>query len=1051
MGGSSRGALSTSLGLILVLSGVAVQPADAQYFGRNQVQYESFDFEVLQTEHFNIYFYDEEREAAGQAGILAERWYARLSRLLNHKLRGRQAIIYYASHPHFRQTNAIGGAPGESTGGVTEVFKRRVVLPFAGPLGETDHVLGHELVHAFQFDMTGQGKTVSETTIPVALRLPLWFIEGMAEYLSVGPADPHTAMWIRDAAANDRLPKINQLYDPRFFPYRFGQAFWAYVAGRWGDDVVGRVLNAAGRTGSAEAALQMVLRIPVDSLIGEWHESIRRAYDPVREGTRSATDFGTPLLTAENSGNINTAPALSPDGESVVFLSERDQFAIEMFLADANTGDIRRKIVKTALDPHFESLQYLNSAGAWSPDGTQFVFGAISKGQPIISIVDEQGNKIREASFPDLGEVINPTWSPDGRFVAFSAIVGGLADLYIYDLETDSLQRATHDQYADLQPSWSPSGDRIAFVTDRFSSDLAELRMGNYRLAFYYPATGRIEPAPSFPNAKNINPQWSRDAESLYFVADRKGISNVFRLELETGLLYQITDLYTGVSGITDLSPALSAALSSDRIVFTAFENGHYNLYRIDDPAILRGELVTAVLQALGTNTLVDSDEDLGALTGAGVLPPNNRDRGEIVSFLDNTEYGLVDPSEFAEKDYKPGLSLDFISRPYLTAGNDRFGTFIGGGASAFWSDMLGRHNLATMFQISGGVKDIAALVGYTNKTHRWNWGAVVGQVPQISGGFFGGFEDNNGRQCDPFRQNTCEVFVETRDLIRQFNRQVTGVVSYPFDRVRRVEFTGGIQRITFEREIRQVKSCLIGRICTSDQLQGVKETVPFGRGLNLMSGSAAYVYDNSFFGATSPIMGQRYRFEVTPTVGSLNYMGVLFDARKYVMVKNPFTLAGRVLHFGRYGRDADDGVLNPLYMGYASLLRGYDFNSFDFNECPRTGPCDAVDQLFGSKMLVGNLELRFPLFGALGLGHGMYGFFPVEFAVFGDAGVAWDSRTDRTKAWFLGGDRTPIYSAGIGFRINLFGFLLAEIDYVKPYQRPGKGAHWQFSFQPGF
>ncbi|MCZ6856670.1 MAG: basic secretory protein-like protein, partial [Gemmatimonadetes bacterium] len=403
MGRSSRGALSTSLGLIIVLSGVEVQPADAQYFGRNQVQYENFDFEVLQTEHFNIYFYEEEREATELAGILAERWYARLSRLLNHRLRGRQNIIYYASHPHFRQTNAIGGAPGEGTGGVTEVFKRRMVLPFAGPLAETDHVLGHEMVHAFQFDMTGQGKTVSETTIPMALRLPLWFIEGMAEYLSVGPADPHTAMWIRDALQNDRLPTIGQLYDPRYFPYRFGQAFWAYVAGRWGDDVVGRILNAAGRTGSAEAALQMVLRVPVDSLVDEWHESIRRAYEPVLEGTRTASDFGTPLLTAENSGTINTAPALSPDGEKVVFLSERDLFAIEMFLADANTGEIEQKLVKTALDPHLESLQFLNSAGAWSPDGTQFVFGAISKGQPLISIMDVRGNTIREAFFDDLG------------------------------------------------------------------------------------------------------------------------------------------------------------------------------------------------------------------------------------------------------------------------------------------------------------------------------------------------------------------------------------------------------------------------------------------------------------------------------------------------------------------------------------------------------------------------------------------------------------------------------------------------------------------------
>src|SRR4030043_53172 len=71
--------------------------------------------------------------------------------VLNYELQSRQPLILYASHPHFEQTNAIPEEIGEATGGVTEALKRRVVLPLAGPLGETDHVLGHEIVHAFQF------------------------------------------------------------------------------------------------------------------------------------------------------------------------------------------------------------------------------------------------------------------------------------------------------------------------------------------------------------------------------------------------------------------------------------------------------------------------------------------------------------------------------------------------------------------------------------------------------------------------------------------------------------------------------------------------------------------------------------------------------------------------------------------------------------------------------------------------------------------------------------------------------------------------------------
>jgi hypothetical protein len=127
------------------------------------------------------------------------------------------------------------------------------VLPLAGPLAETDHVIGHELVHAFQYDITkppdsGPGENGAE-------RLPLWFIEGMAEYLSIGPVDPNTAMWLRDAARQETLPDIKDLDNPKYFPYRWGQALWAYIGGRWGDEVIGNMLAAAARDG-VEGAFQ---------------------------------------------------------------------------------------------------------------------------------------------------------------------------------------------------------------------------------------------------------------------------------------------------------------------------------------------------------------------------------------------------------------------------------------------------------------------------------------------------------------------------------------------------------------------------------------------------------------------------------------------------------------------------------------------------------------------------------------------------------------------------------------------------------------------------
>ena len=218
---------------LLLAAAILLAPATASaqggYFGRNKVQYQEFNFKLLQTEHFDIYFYPEEADAARMASRLAERWYARLAALLAHKLRGRQTLILYASGPHFRQTNVIEGELGEGTGGVTEAAKRRIVLPFAGPIESTDHVLGHELVHAFQYDITN---TNANSGANSAMSLPLWFIEGMAEYLSIGPVDPNTAMWMREAARREKLPEIKDLDNPNYFPYRYGQALWAFIGGK---------------------------------------------------------------------------------------------------------------------------------------------------------------------------------------------------------------------------------------------------------------------------------------------------------------------------------------------------------------------------------------------------------------------------------------------------------------------------------------------------------------------------------------------------------------------------------------------------------------------------------------------------------------------------------------------------------------------------------------------------------------------------------------------------------------------------------------------------
>src|SRR2546428_1671555 len=123
--------------LVTAALSLSAPPVRAQYFGQNKVQYKDFDFKVLATRHFDIYYYPEEQVAVEQAARMAERWYTRLSRVLGHQLTRRQPVVLYASHTHFEQTNVLQGFIGEGTGGVTEIMKRRGGLPpGGGPPGD---------------------------------------------------------------------------------------------------------------------------------------------------------------------------------------------------------------------------------------------------------------------------------------------------------------------------------------------------------------------------------------------------------------------------------------------------------------------------------------------------------------------------------------------------------------------------------------------------------------------------------------------------------------------------------------------------------------------------------------------------------------------------------------------------------------------------------------------------------------------------------------------------------------------------------------------------
>lgn len=1017
---------------------------EAQYFGRQKVQYEEFDWWVLSTPHFDVHYYPEETATTEDAARMAERWYARLSKEFQHEFK-KKPLILYADHPDFQQTNVIGDELSEGTGGVTEGLRNRVIMPFTGVYRDNDHVLGHELVHVFQYDLAG---SASGGGLAGFSRLPLWLVEGMAEYLSLGRDDAHTAMWLRDAALRGDLPTIDQLTrDTRFFPYRYGQALWAYIAGRWGDRSVTELFRFATRAGW-DTALQRVLGLNSEQLSQQWITSIRSAYLPIIAGRQRPQDAGERILYKDEIGAFNLSPVVSPDGRYVAYFTRAGLFSIDLFVADAKTGEVVKKLTSPNRTPHFDALSFISSAGTWSPDGQKFAFAVFAEGDMELAILDVNSANIeRKIHMDKIGAIANPSWSPDGSRIAFSGMAGGVSDLYVLDVASSQVQQLTNDRYADLQPTWSPDGRSIAFATDRGpGTDFDKLIFGPMNIGMFDVGSREVRVLNLFTRGKHINPQYSPDGRDLYFISDHDGFSDLYRVELANNAIHQITRLATGVSGITALSPAMSVAQRSGRVLFSVFEKTGYNVYGLDAERA-RGERVQVGPEA--------------ARIVAALLPPiEATGAGLVAEYLADPNTGLpASATEFAKQDYRPRLMLDFLGQPSFGVGASRFGPALSGGVSAYFSDMLGNHQLGAAVQAQGSLKDVGAQAFYRNSEHRWNWATSAGHIPYVTQRTFVS-GDGAGNQI--FDQYIERVYVD----------QLVGFAYRPFSQTRRLEFSGGFTRLAFNRELRSLVVSPIGQII-DEQRTSDNDNSP--KPLNFFEGAAALVGDNSNFGFTSPVVGQRYRFELSPTLGTLQYGTALADYRRYLFAQ-PVTFAFRAMHYGRYGKDGSSDRLTPLFLGYETFVRGYAVESFDpETECARptrlsatVSECPAFDRLIGSRVAVASFEIRVPLFGVPGLGLINMPFLPTEISPFVDAGLAWFGSgarlrgTDgmattvppkRPRLAFdrNTSDRVPVVSAGLSARFNILGYLILEAYYAYPFQRPEKGAHFGFNIAPGW
>jgi WD40 repeat protein len=542
----------------------------AQYpFGKNKVVYTNQKWKVLKTANVEVYYYPGEEALVTYAAMIVEDTFQEYSDYFDIKFDRPLPLVFYSSHYDFQQTNIIPSLISDYTAGFTDLAKGRIAIPFSGSIGEFRHVIRHEMVHAFMLEklsrvLSDRGKFASSYP-------PLWFTEGLAEYVANREGDTQGRMFIRDALINESLPDLENIWriEGSFLMYKEGEAVMRYIATNFGDRALVRILENWWIADNLSIVLKATIDMDLRELNDAFFRAMKRRYYPAVLYGAFTQDVGD-QITAPHTFHNRPVAARTPSGDVAIYAlgAEDGVIGIIGFEPDREGRIRRRVLIGGSLSTDFESIPAFRSKIEARGDTLMFVskrqerdavyLWSIGKKEPLASF-----------SFPDLSVVSSPTLSPDGTRVVFSAIDRtGKPDLFLYDIGSGRLERITDDVFAEQDPDFHPRENKILFSSDRCGSSLGE-NFGIYELDL---DTREIETL-TCGSGQDAHPDWSPDGASFLFSSDRGGTYDIYRFETATRTVTRQTQVIGGVT-----MPAYLP--DGNGFVASGYTDGEYHLYR---------------------------------------------------------------------------------------------------------------------------------------------------------------------------------------------------------------------------------------------------------------------------------------------------------------------------------------------------------------------------------------------------------------------------------------------------------------------------------------
>jgi Tol biopolymer transport system component len=1011
-------------------------------FGQNKVQYKVFDWKYIQSKHFDVYFSQGGEYLAQFTAMTAESSLVKLKSNIGYDIQNRIPILVFNSHNDFQQNNALDEYLPEGVGGVTELFKNRVLVPFEGDYDKFRHVIHHELLHAYMNDMYYGGSIQNIISQNIRLQFPIWFNEGMAEFQSLGGNDKANDEFIRDAIIYDYLPDLE--YIDGYLAYRGGQSFFAWLSDEYGKEKIGDLMQSIKGLGDVNEGFQDVYKMELKDLNEKWHKSLKQTYWPDFAARQELTDFAKRITNSrKGDGFYNTAPTISPKGNKIAYISNRDDY-FDVFIAKVKTGEIIKKIVSGNKNSSYEELHLITPGLCWSPDEKYLAIAVKSGDKDAVHLIDIESED--ETVLPiKFDGIFSLSWNPVNNSIAVVADNSKQSDIWVYNLKTKYMEQITNDPFSDSDPSWSRDGQKLYFTSDR--GDHTNLRdiptdfkMSKYdysqkNIYVYDMITKTLEKFQGDKNTLETNIVFSEDGKKALYISDKNGINNIWLKDMESGSERPITN---------SVDPINMMTISKDgkRLAFSALSKGAYDIFYIENPfdidlkmselpntifvenrvkeknrldSIQLAKNDTVKTDSLGNktlNTTADSlknpvAKDSSNLYGNDITLNLEKINNDTVSnkyhpnsvklkSKQNHSFDVADNTNndgsFKVNNYKIKFSPDIVYS------NVNYSTFFGvqGVAQMSFSDMLGNHRIYVATSLVLDLKNSDYAFAYYYLPKRIDYGI-------------------EGYHSARFLLIGNDI--NTAQLYRYRQYGVNLSASFPISKFNRLDGALNIARLTKEN--------------LDDPNQPMDA-------LNYALPIVSYVHDNTLFGFTAPVRGTRYNLTLlgTPRIGvnGLSFFSALGDYRTYFKFWNDYNFVWRLNGGASLGKNPQNFYMGGTenWINYTVATQNLPIESVkDFAFATPVLPLRGYDYnaANGSKFLLMNAEFRFPLFKYLVLGPLPIGFQNIQGVAFFDAGTAWSNNHD-LQLFQKSDDGSTVtkdllMGMGMGARIFLFYFPL--------------------------